>query len=457
MGRGVGCDSGRVSMAVVMLALVAVGGCTGGNNETVTVLPTATPTSAAATPTPTSKAATPTPTSKAATPTPTSAAATPTTTTTPSGPTPTPTAVGAQALWVENAIGSDVTEFKGGTLTTPGASVPKADVTNSSADIKPDPAGIIFDPSKDQWVTVCGNASGNHGSVAQFSAATVSSLPTNPSPKADVILSDDGTGKLVNCPWSMAFNQAAGFLVVANSDENGVTAGPGFVTAYQSSQLGTSGATVPAVTLLDPTEFVSPTGVVFDSSNDLFVSDFGPMQTPFPNKGGPGAIWMFKASTIAGFSPGTNTHKADAKLSDPTTATPVNGAFDGNGNLWVADCESVGASSKSTGEIYMFSKLSLTGTSTAATIFTTTTISVPSTGNMENTIDCPGGIAFDAQGNLWYSNFASVHADGAVGEFSASQLSVTGTSSPTPIIFLDGDATGTNFDGALGLTFGPPA
>jgi hypothetical protein len=44
-----------------------------------------------------------------------------------------------------------------------------------------------------------------------------------------------------------------------------------------------------------------------------------------------------------------------------------------------------------------------------------------------------------------------------VGEFTRSQLSVIGISTPRPNIFLDGDKTGTNFDQPIGLTFGPGA
>jgi hypothetical protein len=426
---------GRIGVAVAMLALAVLGGgCSGNSNNVEFVVPTRTPTPAVT--------STPTP---AITSTPTPAVTT-TATPTPSGPTSTPTAVVPAALWVENALANSVTEFKGATLTTPGPSVPAAAVTNMSADLKTDPAGITFDSSGNQWVSVCGSAT-NHGSITEFNSAAVKALATNPTPPANVVLSDDGTGKLVNCPWSMTFDP--GNLWAANSNENGFTA-QGFVTEYLAAQLTVTGQPTPNFTLTDPTQFVSPTGVVFDSTGDLFVSDFGPTQSPFPAGTGSGAVWVFKAATIAGLT-GTKTIVADAKLSDATTMAPVNGAFDSIGNLWVADCEA-----HSTGEIYMFPKAVLTtGSTSATTIFQST--SITTTNGAEDTIDCPGGIAFDASGNLWYTNFSSLKVDGAVGEFTAAQLltALGTTSAPTPTIFLDGMPGGANFDGPIGLIFGP--
>ncbi len=416
---------------IISLALLA-GGCSGGGNHHRIILPTATATPVTS----------PTPT-PATSPTPTPAGSV-TATPTPAGPTPTPTAALSTALWVENSGSANITEFSGSTLATPIA-VPSPAVTNKSPDLSPDTAGVTFDAANNQWASVCGNSSGNHGSIAQFNAAAVTNLPVNSAPAANVVLSDDGTGNLISCPWALKFDPA-GNLWAANSNEFQVVAGAGYVTQYQPAQLTASGHPTPHITLTDPTEFNSPTGVVLDSTGNLFVSDFGPAQF---GKAGSGKVFVFTAATVAALTPGTNTVKSDAQLSDATTLTPVNGAFDPSGNLWIADCEA-----NSTGEIYMFPKASLTTTTTSATtIFQSTSITTPN--GTENTIDCPGGIAFDSLGNLWYTNFLSVKVDGAVGEFSAAQLSVTGTSSPTPTVFLDGDPSGINLNAPIGLTFGP--
>ena len=351
-----------------------------------------------------------------------------------------------KALWVENSLSATITEFTGDTLTTKGASVPAPNLINESANLFPDTAGVAFDNFKNQWAAVCGNSSGNHGSITKFSAAAVANLGVNASPAANVILSDDGTGTLVSCPWEILFDKL-GNLWAANSNEFQVNTAPGFVSEYQPHQFVT-GHPKPHIRLTDPTEFVSPTGVLFDSTGNLFVSDFGPGQFGKP---GSGAVFVFKAATVASLTPGDNPGvKADAFLFDNTTATPVGGAFDTLGNLWVADCEAAPS-----GELYMFPKATLTsGASKAAAIFRSTLVTTKN--GVENSIDCPGGIAFDVQGNLWYTNFNSLHTNGAVGEFTLSQLAVaTGISTPTPNIFLDADKTGTNLSQPIGLTFGP--
>ena len=418
-GRGVACAP-RMAVAMVMLALVvAASGCSSDHTSgaPAPVTATATP-SGRPSPTPT---ATPTPT-----PTPT--------------PSPTPTPTLKPALWVENALGNSVVEFKGNTITNAGAFVPTPAVTNKSPDFS-DPAGVTFDSSKNQWVTNCTGSTSNHGSITEFKMTTLNQLPSSGSPLPDVVVSDDGSGNLVNCPWTMTFN--SGNLWAANSNE--MTAPPGFVTEYQPSQLGLNGHPTPHITLTDPSEFTSPTGVLFDSSGNLFVTDFGPGQFA---KAGSGRIWVFKAATVASFAPGTNNKKSDVQLFDPTTSQPVNGALDSSGNLWVADCAA--------NELYMFSKSVLTsGASTATAIFKSTSIITPN--GSEKTIDCPGGVAFDKQGNLWYTNFfgAVPQVSGAVAEFTKSQVSATGTGTPTPNIFLDGNTGASNFDGPIGLTFGP--
>jgi hypothetical protein len=188
--------------------------------------------------------------------------------------------------------------------------------------------------------------------------------------------------------------------------------------------------------------------VIFDPSGNLFVVDFGPEQF---GRFAPGKIWVFNAASVTSLIAGTNSRKSNARLSDPSTLTPVNGALDSSGNLWIPDCEANG-----TGELYMFPKSALTvGASRARTIFESTFITTPN--GTENTIDCPGGIAFDAQGNLWYGNFESLNSQisGAVGEFTKSQLLVSGISKPKPNIFLDGNSAASNFDGPIGLAFGP--
>ena len=346
-----------------------------------------------------------------------------------------------------NTLAGTITEFKGATLTSPGVSAPNAALTNASANLPPDTAGVTFDGSNNKWSAVCGTKNGNHGSITRFSATAISQLGSNSAPAANVILSDDGTGKLVNCPWQTAFDKA-GNLWAANSNEYQVIPGAGFVTEYQPRQFVT-GHPTPHITLTS-NNFISPTGVVFDSAGDLFVIDFGPGQFN-PQNSGSGGVLVFKTSTIAALAAGTNKVVADAVLYDTSTYAPVSGALDSNGNLWVSDC---GAAPS--GEIYMFPRPALTsGATTAATVFQSA--SVATSGGTQFSIDCPGGIAFDTQGNMWYANFSSDFVDGlgSVGEFTKAQLSATGKSTPKPNIYLEVNSAHTNMSQPIGLIFGP--
>jgi hypothetical protein len=444
-------NPGRFGIATVILGLgLIAGGCDSGNGNRLFIGPTASPTGRPATATPTpGPSGTPSPVvspTKAASVTPTPAGPTPTS----SGPTATATPAKV-ALWVENTGSSNgtsntgfVAEFTGGTLTSPGATVaPTPTVQNMSAAIVADTSGVNFDNSDNQWVSVCGHKGPplDFGRIAQFNTATLAGLKANPKPTPDVLLSDDGTGKLVSCPWATTFD-SAGDMWVANSNQN---VGPGgFITEYQPAQLvAPGGHPTPFMTLTDSADkLVSPTGVVFDSGGaHLVVSDFGSAQF-----GGTaaGQILVFNTATLP-TTGGTHDVKASAKLTDPSIGSPVNGAFDSSGNLWIADC--------SVSEIYMFPKAALgTGAASATIIFKAATV----TGTGEQSLNCPAGITFDSAGNLWYTNFFGVAAsvNGAVGEFSKAQLAgPSGT--PQPAIFLKADTGGNALNFPLGLNFGP--
>ena len=104
----------------------------------------------------------------------------------------------------------------------------------------------------------------------------------------------------------------------------------------------------------------------------------------------------------------------------------------------------------------MFPQAVLTsGATTAATVFQSSSVVTPS--GTQFSIDCPGGIAFDTQGNLWYANFSSDFVDGfgSVGEFTKAQLTARGESTPITNIYLEMNPTHTNIAQPIGLAFGP--
>jgi hypothetical protein len=333
---------------------------------------------------------------------------------------------------VANRGSQTVVEFAGRVLSSAGVSIPAIAATNSSPDLN-GPLGITFDSSNNQWV---GNRDGN--TLTEFKLSTLRNLAINPAPPADIVISDDGSGAFVHTPQLITFRKRN--LWVANY-RSGIAPGEGngFITEYLATQLTSSGSPVPAVTQVDTADFRGPDGINFDSSGNLFVADFDA-----------GKVWVFKAATVAGWSGiGVDT-PSDANLSDASSLQPTSVALDRSGNLWVADCEA-----EAGGEIYMFPKSSLTTTtSSAATVFTAAPIATPN--GSDQTLNCPGAIAFDKDGNLWYTNFISnAGAAGAVGEFARAQLATGGSSSPTPRIFLEGDTGRTVLDSPEGLAFGP--
>ena len=117
-------------------------------------------------------------------------------------------------------------------------------------------------------------------------------------------------------------------------------------------------------------------------------------------------------------------------------------AFDGGGNLWVAD--------ENGNSIYKFSASDLTGTGlhqnlTPAVILTATSES----GACNMSLDGPYGLAFNGGGELFVSN-ANINGGcvGSLAQFSTGSIGSTG--SPTPKAFI---TNGVNSPNAL--TFGP--
>jgi len=339
----------------------------------------------------------------------------------------------AKGLWVANRASQTVVEFKGTILKKAGVSIPTPAAANSSPGLD-GPLGLTFDSADNQWVA---NRDGDN--VVEFKLSTLKNLAADHAPAADVTISDDGSGAFLHTPQIITFEN--GNLWVANYKSGPTSSGKGFITEYLASQLASSGAPTPNVTQIDSAEFAGPDGIAFDSEGNLFVADFDAAK-----------VWVFKASTVAGWSGvGVNT-PSDAQLSDTSSLNPTAVAIDHSGNLWAADCE---GETSGGGELYMFPKGTLTTTATtAAVIFKS--ITVNTSNGPDQSLNCPGAIAFDQKGNLWYSNFiSSAGAGGSVGEFLKSQLAASGASSPAPNIYLEGDTGLTVFDRPEGIVFGP--
>ena len=184
-------------------------------------------------------------------------------------------------------------------------------------------------------------------------------------------------------------------------------------TAKQLKKLKTDPSPTPGVTITSST-FKGPTGCAFDHQGNLWVTD----------DENESIDELSKAQLDAGSA---NLTPAIV-ISSSDLDTPEFLTFDGTGNAWV---ENQGSS-----KIVEFSTSQLTsGGSKSASVV----LSDDGSGSLE----VPGQIAFDKDGNLWVPNYTA----NTVVEFAHSQLASSGD--PTPMVTL----SIASFDGPWGLTF----
>jgi sugar lactone lactonase YvrE len=256
--------------------------------------------------------------------------------------------------------------------------------------------GVAFDASGNLWVA-------SNGSVVEYAG---SQLKTSGSPTPTVTLS----GSSISSPEGLAFD-AAGNLWVAN-------AGNSTVIELAAAQLATSGSpTAPVVISAPGSALTRPVGLAFDASGDLWVANSTPNTV----------VEYTPAQLVGTGDPAPTVRLASVAMS---ISAPQFLAFDGGGNLWVANGEGL-----TTFTIEAFTPAQITagsGHPVPGIVLSSFTNS-----------DAPAGLAFDASGNLWVSTINSIV------EFTPSQISATGA--PTPAITITGSALA----GASGMAFDP--
>lgn len=190
------------------------------------------------------------------------------------------------------------------------------------------------------------------------------------------------------------------------------------LTEYAATQLVVSGAPTAAVTLTASSGSLSgPLGIAFDSSGNLWVANAAAS-----------TLVEFSAGQVAAGgspTPGVTIGASAGSLNFPSAL-----AFDGKGDLWVAN-----DMANSVVE-FTSTQLATSGTPTPVVTLTATSASIAG----------PLGIAFDAGGNLWVSNAT---APFSVVKFAASQLVASGA--PAPAVVLAPNAGSLN--GPVGLAF----
>ncbi len=309
---------------------------------------------------------------------------------------------GTGGLWVASFGGfSAIGEYTSAQLARPQTDLPAASVLSQGA------FGATFDGAGNLWVPVF-----SMNAVVEFTAIQLKSngSMSGPVEPAVTLLSNAGS---LNSPAAIAFD-ANGNLWVTN-----VAMGANTVVEFSASQILTDGSPAPAVTIGSAGGSLDqPFGIAFDAGGNLWIG----------NDDGQSTVVEFTPAQLA--ASGT---PAPAVTVTPTPAVflePQGLAFDAHGNLWIT--------SGFTNTIVELSSSQLASTSSPMpqVVLSAT----------DSSLDDPAGIAFDASGNLWVSNFKG---NALVVEFTRAQLASTGN--PVPRIAV------VNVIEPVGIAFDPHA
>lgn len=325
----------------------------------------------------------------------------------------------AQGLWLPNYGGNTITEFTGSNLTASGT--PSANLTNSSADLS-EPWTIAFDKNGNLWSTNYNN--GSNGTITEYTASQLKNLGSNPAPTPNVVISG------LAGPSGLTFD-SAGDLWVADWLHHKLV-------EFTPSQLATTGSPTPTITITSAS-FSSLSAVEFDKSGNLWVAD---NSSTADSTGSTGEVFEFTPSQLSA----GGSQSPSIALATSTIDRPYPIAFDKSGNLWLANFD--------TDTVQEFAASDLTGSGVitpAATVTLSETNVTTSTGTAQS-LDGPNGLAFDNSGDLWVSNWYSDN-HGSLAEFTPSQIAASG--SPSPKVFLDSDASGSNMNNPVLIAFGP--
>jgi sugar lactone lactonase YvrE len=324
----------------------------------------------------------------------------------------------AATLWVANANSPTLIEFPGKLKSS------KARTLRDSTDL--DGASTIAFHGGNLWVT-----SFNSNTIVEFAPSSPSKKSKkNITPTPVAIISQDNAGDL-DGPEGLAFDGSGNMWVGAEHS--------GKILAYTPAQYAASGNPTPNVVLNGLTfNFSEPSHLIFDGAGNLWVVDENRINT----NGGGGEVFKYAKAQITGLTAGTHNL-------DPVFGIGINAfshleglAFDGGGNLWLAD--------EDANNVYKFAAADLSGPPGLSQNVTPAVVLVANPGGPCGlSLHGPYGLAIDGSGSLFVSN-ANPHGGcaGSLAVFSASSIGSTGN--PKPKTLLTG-----GFNSPNNLTFGP--
>lgn len=329
-------------------------------------------------------------------------------------------AAAALGLWVANEDSSTLSEFQGTLTNRPHRINRSADLSGSST--------IAFDSSGNLWESNFGS-----NSIVEFTRAQIRALGKDSAPSATVTISEDLGGAL-NGPEGIAFDGSGNLWV---GSENG-----GVILEYSATQLAASGNPTPNVILNGKNiKFSSPSHIVFDTAGNLWIVD----EDIANGNGGNGEIFEYSTAQLNALTAGPMNVDPFLGIASPDFVHLEGLAFDGSGNLWVAD-----ENADTVDEITSPIGAGLSQNITPAVVLTAATMR----GACTQSLDAPYGVAIDQRGNLLVSNKGTTtQCVGSIAKFMANRITSSG--SPAPRVFLRANSSGTNLNAPNALTFGP--
>jgi sugar lactone lactonase YvrE len=337
-------------------------------------------------------------------------------------------AAAQSTLWVANEGSPTLAAFQGSLKS--GSAKPHG-LINDVNDLDGS-STIAFDQNQNLWVT---NFSAN--TIAEFAKSQWQADAVNKhSQPAAVITINEDAGENLDGPEGIVFDSSQNMWVGAEDGQ--------VILEYTPAQYAGNGSPTPNVILnADSFKFSSPSHLAFDAAGNLWAVD----EDRDNDQGGNGEVFRYNKSQLTGLTAGHQNIDPVFGISLPEFQHLETIAFDGGGNLWLADQQG--------NLVYKFSASQLAGIGLSQNLTPAVVLGPRHHGGACNeSLDGPYGLAVDSAFNLYVAN-SNLRGGclGSLAEFSSGSIKSSG--SPKPKAFVTTDSKRTSIDTPNALTFGP--